>query len=205
MGTTASPINPVEAKMWGNWQTAIDCSWLCSYQIDRVMGQELAHYFDFTGVTVNGKLTLREDGTFTMTIDEAAVQALSQQITQSVQGGLYGYLEQALAEELSGFTLDAYLNATGLTMEDLMTVAGVNMGQLVLDMIQPLRTVPCSGTYFVKDEQLHIAGTVCGFALTEDSLSIYAPVEGPPDGVSLSFPALLPLEFIRVEAISNVP
>lgn len=192
---TTEPTIPVEEKISGSWKTAIDCTDICTNLLLEQMGQELAAYFDLNGVCVNGLLTIQPDGTFTMTIDEAAVLDFSEQVKTAMGNGLHGYLEKTLAEELAGFTLDAYLAATGLSMEDLMVMAGLNLDALVLQMITPMREVPCSGTYRVKDGKMYIAETVCAFTYTQESLQFSSP-ETEED--IAAFPALFPLTFERI-------
>lgn len=191
--TTAAPTVPVAERLAGSWETAIDCTDICKSCLLENMGQELAAYFDLSGVCVTGLLTLQSDGSFTMTIQEEAVQAFSQQVKEKMGSGLHGYLEKTLEKELAGFTLDAYLNATGLTIDDLLVMAGLDLDKLSLQMLEPMRTVPCSGTFRVKDSKMYIAGTVCDFAYTQDSLQFSAPEEA-----TAPFPALFPLTFQRV-------
>jgi len=193
-GTTAAPTIPVAERILGVWNVSIDCSDFCNGYILDYMGQELAVYFDFTGIAVDGIFTLLEDGTFTMTISQEAVDAYTQEIDRIMHSNHHDYLEQAIREELNGRTLDAYLEETGLTMDYLLLAAGINLPLMIQDLLDPLRTVPCSGTYYVQDDLLHIAGTVCDFTLTETTLRIEAPAD--TTGLA-SFPALFPLDFTR--------
>lgn len=192
--TTAPPTLPLGERISDTWYTAIDCSSFCNDYILQTMGQELAHHFDFTGITVAGVLTLREDGTFTMTITQEAVDAYTREIDRIMQENLHSYLEAWLGDKLTDRTLDQYLRAANITMEDLLIAAGVNIPQMTQDLLDPLRAVPCSGTYYRQDGLLHIAGTVCAYTLTETSLTVSAP----EDAAGLAaFPALFPLDFTR--------
>ena len=192
---TTAPTVPVEERISGSWQTSIDCSELCTQQLLKQMGPELAAYFDLNGVSVMGNLTLQPDGSFTMRIEEAAVLDFTTQVRQAMDSGMYGYLEKTLSEELAGFTLEAYLAATGLAIEDLLTMAGLDLNRLSLNMLEPMRSVSCSGTYRVKEGKMYIAGTVCGFSFTQDSLNFSAPEESTE---LAPFPALFPLSFQRI-------
>ena len=193
-GTTAAPTAPAEERILGIWQTSIDCSDLCNSYIEATMGTELAHYFDFTGIHLAGTLELKEDGSFTMTISQADVDAYSSEIDRIMHENLYAYLAQVLEEELAGRTMDQYMEETNLTIDHLLIAAGVNMSQMIYDLLDPLRTVPCSGTYYLQEDMLHIAGTVAPFTLAGGLLHIDAPAES--DGIA-AFPALFPLDFTR--------
>jgi len=193
-GTTAVPTAPAQERILGTWQTAIDCSQICNGYILDTMGAELSHYFDVTGIAAAAPLTLQEDGSFTMDISQEAVDAYAGQVNEIMRGNLHSYLGQTLQEELAGQTLNAYLEETGLTTDDLLVAAGVNISQITNDLLEPLRAIPCSGTYYLLNDSLHIAGTVCSFTLTENTLTVSAP----EDTADLAaFPALFPLKFTR--------
>lgn len=192
--TTEAPTLPRAERIWDTWQVTIDCNKTCSDYILALMGQELASYFDFTGTTVNGILTLQEDGSFTFTITQEAVDAYTQQVETVMHTDLHDYLENLLIEKLNGRTLDEYLFATQVTMEELLVDAGVDLPLMTTALLSQLRVLPCSGTYFERDGMLHIAGTVCAYTLSDTTLQISAP-EDPTE--LAPFPALFPLEFTR--------
>ena len=192
--TTEEPTLPKAEQICDTWQTTLDCKNSCEEYVLALMGPELAAYFDFTGTTVDATLTLMEDGTFRFTISQEAVDAYTQQIEQVMQRDLRAYLENLLKEKLGGRTMDEYMSESNVTMEGLLADAGIDMALMCNALLEQLRLLPCSGTYFISDEMLHIAGTVCAFTLTETTLSI----DAPEDSADLaSFPALFPLEFTR--------
>ena len=191
---TEAPTLPKSERIWDTWQTTLDCAESCDNYILKLMGPELAAYFDFTGVTVDATLMLMEDGTFRFTISQEAADAYTRQVDQVMQRDLRSYLEDLIKDKLGDRTMDEYLRAANVTMEDLLLDAGVDTALMSAALLEQLRLLPCSGTYFISDDMLHIAGTVCAFALTETSLRI----EAPEDTADLAaFPALFPLEFTR--------
>ncbi len=192
--TTAVPTEPAAQRILGTWYTHVDCADLCNQQMQALLGPELAPYFDFTGINVLLQLDLDEDGNFSVTITQEAIDHYTGAITQTTQESLRAYLEQTMAQELNGESLNAYMVRKQLTMEQLLVAAGIDMSQLIYDMVVPLRDIPCTGTYYVHD-RLHIAGAVCGYTLTDSTLSLKEA-----EGESLAaFPALFPLDFFRQE------
>ena len=192
--TTAAPTESVVEKIAGTWYTHIDCTELCNNQMQAQLGQELAPYFDFTGTNVLGQLTLNEGGEFTMTITQEAIDAYTATISETTEACLRAYLEQTMAQELNGESLNAYMVRKSLTMDMLLVAAGIDMPLLIANMIEPLKAVPCTGTYYVHD-QLHIAGAVCDFTISDSMLTL----EKAEGEALAAFPALLPLDFFRQE------
>lgn len=192
--TTTAPTEPVAERIFGTWYTHIDCTDLCNSQMQALLGPELSPYFDFTGIHVLLQLDLNEGGSFAATITQEAVDDYTGAITETTEASLRAYLEQTMAQELNGESLDAYMVRKQLTMEQLLVAAGIDMPKLIYNMVEPLKAIPCTGTYYVHD-RLHIAGAVCDYSLSDSMLSLKKA-----EGEALAaFPALFPLDFSRQE------
>ena len=192
--TTVAPTISAEEAISGTWLTTVDCTQMCNEYILNLMGQELADYFDFSQVSVDLTLILNPDSTFKLTITQEAVEACANQLDEAMQADLHEYLENLLADKLENRTLDQYLRAANLSMADLLVDAGIDIPLMATSLLDQLRALPCSGTYYISDGLLHIAGTVCSYSATENTLRIHAPEETAD---LAPFPALFPLEFSR--------
>ena len=192
--TTAAATEPAENLMLGTWYAHIDCTDLCNSQMQALLGEELTPYFTFPGMNVLLQLDLNAGGDFSATITQETISSFADAITQITQDNLRSYLEQTMAEELKGESLDAYMVRKQLTMDMLLVAAGIDLPLLISNMVEPLKAIPCTGTYYIHD-QLHIAGAVCDYTVSDSTLSLEKA-----EGENLAaFPALLPLEFFRQE------
>lgn len=191
---TTAPTEPVAERIFGTWYTHINCTDLCNSQMQALVGPELAPYFDLTGVNVLLQLDLNEGGNFSATITQEAIDDYTGAISQITEENLRSYLEETMAEELNGESLDAYMVRKQLTMDMLLVAAGIDLPLLISNMVEPLKAIPCTGTYYVHD-RLHIASAVCDYTLTDSMLSLKKA-----EGEDLAaFPALFPLDFFRQE------
>ena len=144
--TTAAPELTDQEKLVGTWKGEMDLTEAMKEEVgDDLEGFEMGEF----KVTVIFKFT--QEGTYTMELEEESVeQAMENMIT-----GMEGYLKammEAQAQEL-GMSLEDLLAASGMTMDDMMTLitAAMEEQDLVGELVKEAKT---EGKYQAKDGKL---------------------------------------------------
>lgn len=130
----------------GTWKGEMD-------MIEAIMeeaGEALAG-LELDEFKVTAVFTFNEDGTYTMSLDEASVEAAFDGMIDSLEGIMKEMME-GMAQE-AGMSLDDLLAVSGMTMEDLMAVVKETLEEedLVGEMVKEAKT---DGKYKAENGKL---------------------------------------------------
>ena len=184
--TTAGPSD--EELIVGKWKGTIDCGDYFGEVMGASMGQEVAAFFDFSGVGFDILLTFEDNGNFTLAIDQESVDAFAKDIVDELMAGLHSYMEVALAAQLGGKTLDEYLAANNMDFAQLMAASGLNVETLAQQMSSSFENAGNEGKYAFEDGLLSLDGDHHSYELSADSLTIEIPEDVTYELVEVLFP-----------------
>lgn len=180
-----------EEMIVGTWKGTVDCGdFLTDSFMEGLGDEEVGSYFDFSGIGFDLVLTFEEDGTFTLEVDEASAEKLGEDVVDVITNGFHDYIEDLLASELGGQSLDDYLADKGVSFEDLMVSMGLDVDGLAETLSSSFTDMGSEGEYSLEDGKLDLDGDISEIKLSEKSLTIYAP-EGAEDNEV--FDVLFPL------------
>ena len=184
--TTTGPSD--EELIVGKWKATIDCGEYFGEVLAGSMGQEVAAFFDFSGVGFDITLTFDDAGNYTLAIDQASVEAFAEDIVDELMNGLHSYMEVALATQLGGKTLDEYLAANNMDFAQLMAASGVNAETLAQQMSSGFDSAENEGKYTFEEGVLVMDGDRHAYELSADSMTIEMPEDVTYELVEVLFP-----------------
>lgn len=153
-------------KLVGTWTTALDLTELLNDEI--AAGDEtMAAYVQVKDFTLNMTVTFKEDGTYTMGIDEASMTAAMEGVLAALKDGMYDYFEDVLAEAGLNMTVDELLAESGISMDELMDEAFSEA--MKEDMFGDLSS---QGNFEVKDGKLFLSDGL-DYAVDETIYEVY--------------------------------
>ena len=145
-GCAASKVSDQE-KLVGTWKGEMDMTEALKGEI----GDELEG-FEMSDFKVTVVFNFTEEGTYTMSLDEASVQQAMDGLIAGMEGFMKNMMEEMAKE--AGMTLEDLLAASGMSMEDMMEMIKEELeGQdLVGEMVEDAKA---EGKYQAKDGKLH--------------------------------------------------
>lgn len=103
----------------GTWEGEMDLAAMMADAL--IAGDELAaEYFTFEDLGLRMTMVFREDGTCSVTIDEASMQATMEALMQQLMDGFYKLIEAMLAEEDMDMSVEDFLDAAGVSTDALV-------------------------------------------------------------------------------------
>ena len=185
--TTEAPPT-AEELLEGEWVATVDCGPVFNAMMKEALGAEMAGYMDFTGTSFDLIITFDGVDSYTQALDEASLEAFSEDVVNIVSDGLRAYLTDALSNVLGDMTLDAYLASLGMDFDALMKESGMDTETLAASMISAFESVDTNGTYKVVDGQLKLDSYLHDYELDGDTLVIEQPENSTEEMALFLFP-----------------
>lgn len=140
-----------KSAVLGTWKANVN---LADY-VNQGMAQEdasAAEYLSVDSFYLTMVLTLREDNTYTVSLDESTVDTAMEQFKQDIRGGMEQYLVDMMAESGIEATIDEIMEAAGTSMEELLEQAFTD--EMVHQIVDEARS---EGKFKVKSGKLYLS------------------------------------------------
>lgn len=178
----------------GEWQATLEMADLLKESL--AADPNMASYIKIDSFALKMDLSLRDDGSFTMSLNEASVTDAVNGIKGPMKDGINAYME----DMASGM---------GMSVDDLMAAAGMDLDSMIDEMLSPdtilssIGDASESGNYVAQDGKLYLldAGVTkpgsddegVPYTLSGNKLSLDKPA-GDDLG---DFASFFPLEFTK--------
>jgi len=106
-----------DERLIGTWETKIDLTDSISQGIAE--DEELAQYIHIEGFLVTVLFTFRDDGTYTIKVDEDGFSEAYAGLALTYASGLRAYLSDVLEAQGSDMTVDEVVEKSGTTLEEM--------------------------------------------------------------------------------------
>ena len=170
MALTMSGCAGDDKKILGTWKAEIDYTEALNAGIRSAEGmKDITKYFQADSFILTTTFTFRDDGTYTVSIDEASAENALKTIRSIVYGGFRRYLQYQV--DMSGLPISVseYLNLLGISMSEL--VDGALTDEVKKELLDEMVN-PHTGNYRVADGKIYMTEEV-DEELTEENYDTY--------------------------------
>lgn len=114
--------NKEKEALVGTWQTTVDLTDMLNDEMKAgaAGNEEMLDYFPITDFSFKMNLTFRDDGTYEMVVDEAAMEKTVDGLMDTFKTGANQYFEDLIAAEGVDMSVDDVLSQMGLTLDGLI-------------------------------------------------------------------------------------
>lgn len=184
--------NKDKEALLGDWVATVDMTEMMNDELKAGLGDdELMSYFDLGTFSIKVNLSFKDDGTYTFSADEAALEQSLDNVIEVFRNGIIAYFEDTIAAQGADITVDELLESSGYTLDGFLEEAFDKE-----DMMSSMDEMESSGTFQAKSGVLSLTddeGTgLEAYTLENDTLTLTG--EGVEDG---SLMGLYPLVFTR--------
>ena len=173
--TTLAPLPADEELILGTWKADMECGGLYNMMMEATLGEEIAAYIDFTGLTLPVYYTFEADGFYTTTIEEEDMQIFATEAATILRNSMRTLLEDMLADQLNGKTLDELLAEQNTTFDQLLKDAGLDVETLANSMLEAMEGTETTAEYSLENGMLILADAEQPYTLDLNTLTVYAP------------------------------
>ncbi len=159
----------------GTWEGEVDVTESFTTGFAASDGQDMLPYLDMKDLTLKLSLTFREDGTFTLAVDEGSASAMIDKALSQVAAGMREYLQDELKKSGVDISVDELLAAQGTTLEELMDMS---IPEAQRKMMVAQMSVGSEGEFTVEDGELYLNDDSTSYVLENDKLTITLPDMG---------------------------
>lgn len=107
-------------KLVGTWEGVLDLTDIFNEAVAPNLNEDLSEFLEFHDVKLTLILTFHEDDTFSMQLDEDALNIAVAGMREDFAASMESYLEQLFAGMGEQMTIDEIMETMGTTMEDLV-------------------------------------------------------------------------------------
>jgi len=136
----------------GTWKADVDMTELMAEK----MGADMMEFVTLSDVIFTMVLQFNSDGTFSMTLDAASVEAALNNLLQSVKDGTVAMLEAQIAEMGLEMTVEEMLAASGTDLDTVLADMEAQMNIPAL-IEQTISEAASEGKYDAKDGKLFMS------------------------------------------------
>ncbi len=184
----------------GQWEADIDCTDALEAEIQSSLEEEMIPYFNLSSFSMRMRLTFREDGTYSMDVDESSMQETAKIFRKDLIATMEAYMKD-VAEE-NGIAWEDFLSMVGGSMEELMQeiLPDSDMDDMVREVLE---TTSKSGKYKAQNGKLYMTDSASTdisdnmydeYVLKGDTLTLVTSTENMEEFEA----ALYPMVFHRV-------
>lgn len=134
----------------GSWRGTVDLS--DAVNADFAQDENLAPYMHISGFCFDTTMTFCRDGTYSVKVDRSQVEAVLDSLMEQLTQGMALYIEGLLREQSLDMTVEAYLAAIDLRLEDLFADAYT---EETID--QMLSELEMEGNFLVEEGKLFLS------------------------------------------------
>lgn len=181
----------------GTWKGETDITDLVNRSLTAGVDEELAGFLTFDNVTLVVVLTFREDDSFSMALDETALETTVEQMKADFAGGMEQFLVKRAAAEGKEASLEEILDSMDTTMEELVNEA------ITSDLVNTLAAgIAREGAFRAENGTLYLSGEEGkeipqSYALKGGTLTLGAPKNSQELDIYLQ--AMYPMVFQKAE------
>lgn len=153
----------------GTWAGSVDFTQMLTESL--ATDPTLSGYFTISSFVLDLTMTFDAEGNCSLAIDEESAKAAIEAVSQELLDGMLKMLNELLKQQGVEMTMEDYLAASGMTMEDLRAQLSAELN--VEDMVGELSQ---ENTYEIRDGKLYLADADGNF--TEDGAAPYTLLDG---------------------------
>lgn len=164
----------------GTWEGEVNYASYFNQGLAESAGEALSQYWQVDEFNLTLVMTFREDGTYSMAVDQEKLDASLEQLKQVLTAGMTEYMEDLIAASGTEMTVDELLESLGISIEDLLDGA-------ISDEVINALVAECTfdGNYDAKDGKLYTSagleysideGLYETYEVTEDTLTLLSIV-----------------------------
>lgn len=166
----------------GTWTGEINYAGYFNQGITASAGEALAEYWKVEEFNLTIVMTFREDGTYSMTVDEEKLNTSLTELKQVLNTGLQNYMQDLIDASQIDTTVDELINTLGISMDDLLDEA---LSDEVIDAV--IAECTFEGNFDAKDGKLYTsAGLEFGidesiyetYEVSDNTLTLLSIVSG---------------------------
>ncbi len=120
MAVTLAGCATDKDQLIGEWVGTVDYAEMVDESLKEGLGDELADYFEISEFVITVNLEFKEDGTYTMEMDEDALEDTFDTFRSDLEDGLVSYFEELLKDEGLDMSVEELLEQENTTMDELM-------------------------------------------------------------------------------------
>ncbi|MBE6959683.1 MAG: hypothetical protein E7448_03040 [Ruminococcaceae bacterium] len=183
----------------GIWAGEVNYANYFNQGLNSIAGEGLAEYWAVENFPVTLILTFREDGTYSMTVDEAKLSQTIEDLKKKLTRGLRDFMQDLIDASESTMTVDEFMASMDISAETMIAEA---IGPDVVEAL--VNECTYEGNYSVKDGKLYTSAALAYqvdksmyevYEVTKNTLTFMSVVGG--DGDSLLSESLYPFTLIR--------
>ena len=177
------------ASLVGEWQATLEMADTLNESL--ASDPTMADYIKIDSFAMKMDLSLRDDGTFTLALNEASVNEAFEGIKTPLKDGITAYLE-------------ASLEGTGMSVEDALAASGMDIDSMMDSMLSPemitasLGDATESGNFVAQDGKLYFLdegvtkpaadSEAMPYTLSGSKLTLEKPTSGDVGDLAEFFP-----------------
>ncbi|MBE6976207.1 MAG: hypothetical protein E7439_03290 [Ruminococcaceae bacterium] len=185
----------------GTWEGDVNYAPLFNQMIQSVAGEGLAEYWTVEEFRLTLVMTFRDDGTYSMTVDQNKLDTAIEQLKFKLSNGLRYFVQDLIDASSSTQTVDEFMAEKGIAPDALIDQA---LGQEIRD--QMVADCTFDGNYKAEDGKLYTSaglefsideGMYEIYEITQNTLTLMSVVNN--GGASFLNEAFYPITLIRIQ------
>ncbi len=187
--------NTSDKAVVGTWRTELDMTDIINQGLTEADAEEFVKISDFSIALV---LELKDDGTYAMSVDRAALEDSLEDVKRQVKEGITGYLEDLIEEEGLDMTVDEALFYMDMSLDDLVDSAFDKE-----DIDEMADSFKSEGQYKARNGKFYTSDSLNeepglgyeSYTLEDDVLTLDEGTTDVPDEIK----QFVPMRFVRVK------
>ena len=185
----------------GTWEGDVNYAPLFNQMIQSAAGEGLGEYWTVEDFRLTLVLTFRDDGTYSMTVDEEKLDIAIQQLKFKLSKGLEAFMQDLIDASGTSQTVEEFMASLGVSPDELIDEA---LGPDIRD--QMVKECSFDGNFTAKDGKLYTSAGL-EFSIDEDTYEVYEVTQNTltlmsvvnKDGNSFLNEAFYPITLIRTK------
>lgn len=185
----------------GTWAGEVNYANYFNKGLQSIAGEGLAEYWAVENFPITLVLTFREDGTYSMTVDQEKLTQTIDDLKKKLTRGLRDFMQDLIDASESTMTVDELMASMDISAESMIQEA---VGPEIVEAL--VNECTYDGNYSVKDGKLYTSAALAysvdesmyeNYEVTQNTLTFMSVVGG--DGNSLLSQSLYPFTLIRTK------
>ena len=196
---TCSGCSKESDALIGTWAGEVNYASYFNQGLQSIAGKELAEYWSVENFPVTLILTFREDGTYSMTVDQEKLHETIENLKKKLARGLRDFMQDLIDASESTMSVDEFMASMDISVDDMIQEA---VGPEIVEAL--VNECTYEGNFSVKDGKLYTSAALAynvdesmyeTYEVTKNTLTFMSVVGG--DGNSLLNESLYPFTLIR--------
>ncbi len=134
----------------GKWYGDIDITDMVNKEFMKGLGEDAKGLEGFKDLKMGISLEMREDGTYTLAMDEASVNAFMESAKVQTKEIMIAFMEKQLKDMGVEMSAEEAMKAAGISIDDMIDELFGAGGMDISDMVETME-----GEYMIKDGKIH--------------------------------------------------